>query len=86
MWKLCVEWMYPQDGSGNAGPPDQSCPHGGVDTEAQRAEGVLDGFLLDVGGDRLALGGDAPGSCPITAEGQRAGASWSAGANLVPCG
>lgn len=34
------------DGSGNPGPPDQCCPHRGVDTEAQRAEAVL-------GGDRL---------------------------------
>ena len=52
-----MEWMYPQDGSGNVGPPDRSCHHRGVYTEAQRAEAVLDRFLLDVGGDRLALRG-----------------------------
>lgn len=50
-----MEWMYPQDGSGNAGPPDKSCHCGGVDTEAQRAEGGLGGFLLDVARDRLAF-------------------------------
>lgn len=50
-----MEWMYPQDGSGNAGLPDQSCHCRGVDTETQRAEGGLGGFLLDVARDRLAL-------------------------------
>lgn len=74
-------WMCSQDGSGNAGPPDRSRHHRGVDTEAQRAEAVLDRFLLDVGGDRLAL--RAPVPCPITTEGQREGACRSAGANPV---
>lgn len=61
--------LDPQDGSGNAGPPDQSCRHRGVGTETQRAEAVLGGFLLDVGRDRLVP--RAPGSGPRATEGQR---------------
>ena len=57
-----MEWMDPQDGSGNAGPADRSCRHRGVDTEVQRAEAAL-------GGDRLVL--RAPG--PRATEGQRGG-------------
>lgn len=61
----------PQDGSGNVGPPDQSCRHIGVDTEVQRAEAVLGGFLLDVGGDTLVL--RAPVLGPRATEVQRGG-------------
>lgn len=68
--------MDPQDGSGNAGPPDQSCRHGGVDTEVQRAEAAL-------GGDRLVL--RAPVSGPRATEGQRGSKTESAGADPVPC-
>lgn len=60
--------MHPRDGSGNAGPPDRSCHHRGVNTEAQGAEA-----MLDVGVEGLALRA-APVSCLITTEGQRAGA------------
>lgn len=69
--------MDPQGGSGNAGPPDQSCRHGGVDTEVQRAEAVLRG-------DRLVL--RAPVSGPRATEGQRGGETRVQGLALCPAG
>lgn len=41
------------------------------------------GFLIDVGGDRLALR-VPPSSCSVTTDRQRAGASWDTGTNPVP--